>query len=94
MQGYRAQWSEIELLPPMQRLDVSKYDTVARRCLADGVSGVARGEVAVVFLDLTRIGVPERLRYHQERSAIHHGVRGERVPGRVEVNRGTDASPL
>src|SRR5262249_17389909 len=50
--------------------------------------------MAVVLLDLTRVGVPERLRHHEQRGAVHDGVTGERMPGGMEINRRTDAGAL
>src|SRR5262249_26638657 len=70
-----------------QRPNVPRLDAVARRRLADGVSGITWGEMAVVFLNLTCIGVPERARHHHKRGTVHHGVAGESVPGGVEIDR-------
>jgi hypothetical protein len=44
----------------------------ARRASTDGVGDVARGQMAVMFLDHSGVGVPEILRHYHQRHAIHY----------------------
>src|SRR5262245_58236931 len=64
---------------PQRHHPLVGLDTIARGAGPDRVGDEARGQVAVVLLDHPRIDVPEVLRHHQQRRAVHDGKTGPRV---------------
>src|SRR5215469_16667952 len=55
-------------------------DGEARRGLANGLGDEARREMSVVPLHHARVAVPKVLRHDHKRHAVHHRMRGPRVP--------------
>ena len=75
---------------PQRHNPLVALDAVARGTGSNRIGDKARGKMAVMPLDHAAVGVPQVLRHHQQRRAIHDGKRSPGMAQDVEADRGLD----
>ena len=75
---------------PQRHHPLVVLDAVARSTGPNRIGDEARGKMAVMLLDHAGVGVPQVLRHHQQRRAVHDGKRSPGMAQDVEADRGLD----